>query len=231
MAIKTFVISLARSIDRRKNVSNQLSIPFDFINAIDAQEQDFLYSDRPLPKITKKKFGYTLTQGEVACFASHLYVWKKILELNKPVLVLEDNVEITEYFSEGYKQLELLAQKYDHIKLFAIKKHTPILISKINKRISIVRYRRKSAGTTGYVITPKAAQAFIDNAHHFIEPVDEYMSKSYKHGITEYAFYPDIVIRSDSPSVIGKDRKAKGNLTFLNKLYLELFRFYERVKN
>ena len=54
-----------------------------------------------------------LTKGEVGCFLSHYMIWKKCIERNESVLVLEDDAIMTEYFD--MKEVENLP--YDFIYL------------------------------------------------------------------------------------------------------------------
>ena len=42
-----------------------------------------------------------LTKGEVGCFLSHWYAWKYCVELNEPLIILEDDAVVTDRFDEN----------------------------------------------------------------------------------------------------------------------------------
>lgn len=69
--MKTIVISLLRSAERRRQIKKQLddaNIEFEFFDAIDASMPNFKYSERRAPEQTKLRFGYQLLESEIACF-------------------------------------------------------------------------------------------------------------------------------------------------------------------
>lgn len=225
---------MKRSVNRRirmENALNKACIPFDFIEAIDSTVPNFLYSERSNEELTRKRFGYKLVDNEVACFSSHHLAWEKCLEVNEPILILEDNCDLLPEFFEVFPHFETLVQKYDFLKLAATKPKSFKLISTVNDKINVVRFKKRTCGIMGYVLTPHAASSFIKNAIQFIEPVDDYMEKPYKHGIATYVLRPDIVKRADIPSTIGNSRKDKSDVRAWNKVYIETFRLYEQLSD
>ncbi|EOX1305334.1 glycosyltransferase family 25 protein [Vibrio cholerae] len=132
---------------------------------------------------------------------------------------------------EVFLHFETLALKYDFLKLAATKPKSFKLISTVNDKINVVRFKKRTCGIMGYVLTPHAASSFIKNAIQFIEPVDDYMEKPYKHGIATYVLRPDIVKRADIQSTIGKSRKDKSDVRAWNKVYIETFRLYEQLSD
>ena len=231
--MKTFVISLKRSTDRRARITKTLgdaNIEFEFFDAIDASMPNFKYSERRAPKQTKLRFGYQLLESELACFASHFSLWEKCTALNEPLLILEDNCDISPLFSEKQALFEQLVNKYHFIKLFSMfkKKYTPI--EKIDSTSEIVYYHERTCGIQSYLISPYAAKQFIKNASRFIDPVDNYMEKPWRHGISTYSFKPDLVTRAKIESTIGSNRKVKVKLPIWRKAIVEIFRAYEDMR-
>ena len=104
-------------------------------------------------------------------------------------------------------------------------------IERINTDLSVIRYFRRTCGTMGYIISPQAACLFIKQANIFIEPVDDYMEKPYKHGVITYCISPDLVARAKIESTIGSSRKDKTGVTIANKIYIECFRLYEQIRD
>ncbi|EEZ83719.1 TPA: glycosyltransferase family 25 protein [Vibrio alginolyticus] len=232
--MKVFVINMKRSVDRRvrmENALNKANIPFEFIEAIDSSAPNFLYSERSNDDLTRKRFGYRLVENEIACFSSHHLAWEKCLELNEPILVLEDNCDLLPEFFDVFSHFDTLAEQYDFLKLAATKPKSFKVISSVNNKLNIVRFNKRTCGIMGYILTPHAASKFIKNATQFIEPVDDYMEKPYKHGVSTYVLRPDIVKRADIPSTIGSSRKDKSGITSWNKLYIEIFRLYEQLSD
>lgn len=236
--MKTFVISLQKSIERRQRIQQALSqagIDFTFLDAVDATQENFKYHDRVTPQKTTTRFGYLLTKGEVACYASHYSVWEKCVELKEPLLVLEDNAAFSEQLENCYPHFQKLMAKYDFIKLGGThqtgKKHVGInIIEAINEEVNLIRYCKRDSGARGYLLTPKAAKQFIENAKEFIEPVDDYMEKPWRHSIKSYCFSPDIVMRASIPSVIGSNRKNKDKMCLSHKIFKEFYKGYEKIR-
>ncbi len=232
--MKTFVINLKRSVERKarmKHALNKVGISFEFLEAVDSSTSNFLYSERRNDALTRKRFGYKLIDNEIACFASHHLAWEKCLEINEPILILEDNCDLSPEFKTQYHLFEALSQKYDFLKLAATKQNAYKVIESVNSTLDVIRYKKRTCGIMGYILTPKAAKKFIQNAHQFIEPVDDYMEKPYKHGISTYVLKPDLVKRADIPSTIGKKRKNKSGIKLWQKFYIEFFRLYEQYKD
>ena len=228
--MKVFVVSLKRSVDRRERIQKHLDtldISFEFFDAIDGSIEGFQYSDHARPLTTKKHKGYTLKANEVACFASHYGLWKKSIELNESIVIIEDNVEP---ISKAKELIELSFQyinKYGYIKLSATQKSQFTNIVNLTPEFQLGGYERKTCGTTAYIVSPKVAQRFVDNAHEFLEPVDDYMEKPWRHQVQTYSVSPDLFTRADISSTIGPTRKNKSGISLFNKTYIELFRTYE----
>lgn len=231
--MKTFVISLKRSEDRRLRVQkilNDAAIDFEFFDAVDASEQNFKHSNRKNPSKTKLKSGYYLLESELACFASHLSIWEKCVALNQSILVLEDNIQITPELHPNLSILEELTNKYQLIKLCSLNPKNYKLIDRKKGQVDIIRYIKKATGAQGYTITPEASKKLISNAKEFVEPVDDYMGKTWKHKVSAYSVHPDLVVRADVQSTIGSSRKDKSSLKFYNKIYIEVYRLYEQIR-
>ena len=56
-----------------------------------------------------------ISQGEVGCFLSHYLLWKKCIDLNEPILILEDDAIITDEFD--IEKIEKLTDEYNFIYL------------------------------------------------------------------------------------------------------------------
>ncbi len=97
-----YVINLERRKDRlakfnecSKNIENKIEI----VNAVDGslikinQKKDFVLKDKIILK-NPITFGFRgLKIGEIGCFLSHYFLWKKISKLNKPCIIFEDDAK------------------------------------------------------------------------------------------------------------------------------------------
>ncbi|EIZ9324066.1 glycosyltransferase family 25 protein [Campylobacter upsaliensis] len=113
--MKIFIINLKRSLERKKLMQKQIErffenypnlkdeINFEFFEAIDAKIKENMEKFASyFPKFRSLTFcgrggGCGILDTELACFASHLSLWQKCVELNEAILILEDDF----YFEGG----------------------------------------------------------------------------------------------------------------------------------
>lgn len=230
--MRVFVVSLERSPDRRAEVTAALDragIEFEFFDAIDGSESGFLHSDRADPQVTRMRKGWALTNGQLACFASHLCLWHKCIDLGEPVVVLEDDVEP----GAGAKRAMALAfehaDRYGFIKLASLRdvRFRPSI--SLDDRHWIGRYRRNTCGTQAYIVSPGAAGAFAEHAGRFLEPVDDYMEKPWLHGVKTYSVRPSLFSHLPVETVMAEARRIKHRRSSLERLRASLFRGREKL--
>ncbi|MGR5455957.1 glycosyltransferase family 25 protein [Vibrio alfacsensis] len=230
--MKVFVVSLARSFDRRERIEKKLkqeNIEFEFFDAIDGSVDGFLHSEKCRPTITQQRKGYQLKTSEIACFSSHYELWMRCVNLDEPIVILEDNVDPIEGLKTILQSTFPLTKKYDYIKLSATQKRKFTPIVAIDSEHFLGGYSGGTCGTTAYIVTPTAATKFVNHAQEFIEPVDDYMEKPWRHNVQTYSVAPDLFTRAQIASTIGSKRKDKSKMTLANKIYAEFFRTYESV--
>ena len=76
-----FVISLDNAVDRRKHIErefDQAQLSFTFFDALKPVE-----AKQALLKISDKCDLSRLSPGEIACLASHVVLWKMLIETNQ----------------------------------------------------------------------------------------------------------------------------------------------------
>jgi len=120
--MKTFVINLKRSPDRRANIEKQLralDIDYEIIEATDgreltAEETTNLYNEKESLKYFKKP----LTRGEIACADSHLRVYNHVINNNlNYALILEDDATLDIRIKEALRDDFLNKQKFDWLQI------------------------------------------------------------------------------------------------------------------
>jgi len=230
--MKVFVISLKNS-SRREHVStmlNDFDIPFTFFDAVDGRK-DHEFKTKHSFLARNYLTSNPLLPGEIGCYASHYSMWKKCVDMNEPIVVLEDDIELTEHTLSVFNELKSLHERYDYIRLEYAKKGC-VDITEQND-IKVVRWLNGRVGTRGYSINPTAARKLLENSTHWMVPVDNYIGQSFRHGVISYGIQPYMVNHSDSfESSIQNKTKKKVPLILkpILKPVHELVRVYYRLR-
>ncbi len=227
--MKIFVISLKQSIERREVVRQMLDedgVSFEFFDAVDLSASD-IYS-RYNKKETLKKKGYVLTDAELGCFASHRALWQKCIDLKEPLLILEDNLLLNSSISNSLSLLKCKVEELGIIKLGSMFDYDYYSVLKLNEKFEIIKYKKGTSGTSGYIISPKIAKQYLDCSSCFYQPVDDLMENEWLTSIPLYSVYPSIISRRVTKSTIG-NRKDKRNITPLMKIRSEMYRGVYRL--
>lgn len=228
---KVFLISLRESVSRRLQATNLLNnyhIDHEVyvVDRLAADEVNKIYPNRSRLKTIKYK-SYELTNAEVGCFNSHIELWEKCLEINEPIIILEDNFEIVANdFKQIINSIEKHIDEFGIIKLGRTFDRKVLSKTPLSTNYNIVSYSKGSGGTIGYAITPKVAKVFFDKTAGFFEPVDDFIETEWRHNCVVYGIDPPIIKRSQVASVIGA-RKIKNKSLKITK---ELYRFYKQVR-
>ena len=179
--IDIFVISLKRSKDRQdlfdKNNSKYIT-NYTYHNAVDGNL--LLINNLDSNIFTKGSQKYS--NGAIGCALSHLQLWEKCIELNRPILIMEDDAIVNHDFMNHLNTVKnILPDDWDILQLtynydsalsynitefekcncyFSQNKLTKSHIlkfvdSKINTTIAKLN---NSFGTSAYMISPKGAK-------------------------------------------------------------------------
>src|SRR6218665_3770091 len=92
------VISLVDQKDRRDKVSSILDaqpLRWRFMDAVSGKNisEYIRHYDRAR---RVKALGYEMKDNEIACFISHRKVWQECVEAQKPYLILEDDIKLSD---------------------------------------------------------------------------------------------------------------------------------------
>lgn len=220
--MKVFVISLATSLDRRERVANKLGerkIEFQFIDACDGRLGLHPY----LKNYDEKSFVVNRRRkaapGELGCYVSHLLAWEKCVELNEPIVVMEDDFELTGDFEAGVAYLEKFVDKLAFVRLEPLEKQF-FLTSRKDRDFTLVKQLNVGMCATGYVITPHGAKELLKNAMPIKMPVDLYLKYTLMHNQLIHALVPHLVYPTHADSIIGIDARnyrEKGALLALKR--------------
>jgi glycosyl transferase family 25 len=166
------------------------NLPFDFKRwpAIDGKEADLdeLYDEGFLISNTLR--GVTMgpqnpkqfTPGALGCYMSHVGLWEYCVKLNKPIIILEDDIKIVGKVDDFYKNInnfvKYVPEDWDIIYLaYHNRKNNDV----IDVNINVCKMKGGINGTHGYIIKPHAAQVLLNGARPIKMQVDKYMNTQY----------------------------------------------------
>lgn len=238
--MKIYVVNMARSTDRKQRISELLSgigLEFEFFSAIDGRVSEITGYDN---ERRMKEKGHALTLGERGCFASHRALWKKCVSLQENMLILEDDIGLSDDFLAFFITADSLTSQYEYIRLGrGPLKALPIFGAYYSlddrdekKSYSLVKYLRGPSCCHGYTLSPVAAEKFLRHSETWWWPVDDYMDSEHRHHVCDYGIEPPLVLQTDLPSEIGyAEREHKGRRRLDARLRKEAYRFINDRKN
>jgi hypothetical protein len=145
---------------------------FTAINGFSIQESVWTNLGLLVPKIKPKKFGGK--PGAQGCFLSHYLLWQKCIDLNEPIVVLEDDAEVIAPLLE-------FNTDYDLIKL-----HAP---TKINRHPTLGNW---GAGAFAYWLSPIGARKMIEFSK---TNGARYTDKAIGSSVLNWAHIPEPIVR------------------------------------
>ena len=122
--------------------------------------------------------------AEMGCFASHYLLWEKCVEVDEPIMILEDDVEFCA------PVLPLKLKEIIHLGKPHFQRNIEVMSAVPNGHQEAYYPFNSLVGTHAYGITPLAAKKLIDAAHKIvIRPTDVFIS-SRTYDILFYLPYP-----------------------------------------
>jgi len=249
--MKKFVISLPTATERREHISREFSkksINFDFFDALTPEPAAIFAKELNL-KINEQ----SLTKGEVACFMSHVFLWKKMINENIPhMAIFEDDIYLGENVKAFLSDTSWIVPDWHLIK---IEEFTPkvALGQKIKEFSSepdraLFDLKSKNLGTAGYILSLHGAQQLMS----YIQLLDKLIALDHlmfesiiKHNILSVCqmkpalCIQDVTLFGTKDSVrfashLYKERLTRRHYdkkTGLDKIFLELSRIFQQIRN
>jgi len=213
--MKLYVISLKRSEERRERVRAQLDplpLEYEFFDAVEGSVGHQAFFDRYDERQYLINCGRTATPGEIGCFASHLSLWRLCVELDQPLLILEDDFQLTAQFVDAVTLCDELIGEYGFIRL---QKETRARRQPALQRgeFTLFYYTKVPHSTMCYALHPRVARAFIAQAKVLDAPVDVMVKMTWRHRQRLYGLAPYTAMNSDHSHATtigsrGKHRKS-----------------------
>lgn len=231
--MKIFVLSLASSEDRRTVVTTTMKkygLDFEFIDGVDGR----IHTEHPYVKRYDKE-GFTYNHrrlaapGELGCYASHMLLWDKCIELNQPVLVLEDDFILKPNIKKAMEIAEQLIDDAGFIRMEVTKRKPMFKVRKVGK-YTLNHFLKVPQCTTCYMISPSASRAFLDSSKKIVQPVDVMIRNVWMHQQPIYGLSPYAVTGGVHKSIIG-ERKKMSNRGIVTTLICMLTRLKNKIFN
>lgn len=161
--ISALVINLDHCIERMRFQEKQLhalNIDFERLPAIAVTDIDPSFYEQHANDWERK-----LRPTEVACFLSHLNAWKKVAELQKPYLILEDDALLAVHCRKLLSDLAENPLRANIVTLEARgrKKLLDRSANEINDFFQAVRLYQDRTGAAGYVLFPSGAEKLLES--------------------------------------------------------------------
>ena len=200
-----WVLNLKRSPKRRQFMEHQLTsfgLDFEFINAIDG----YHLSEKDLAKYSKEQtvkiIGRELSCTEIGCALSHLLVYHRMVrEEIDEVLVLEDDIRITQTLLEILKRRDQFPNDYEWISFQTTATKYPIG-KRIYGKHRACKFLFPAESLLAYLITRKGAQKLLRYAYPIRMPSDCLTSRKRLTGLVAYGVTPSVTHLTDFVSDI-----------------------------
>jgi glycosyl transferase family 25 len=232
--MKIFIISLEGS-DRRDIIRQQLNAlgyvektDYEIFNAINGRENSDFNGHVNKFKSQWLTLGRDLTPPQIGCWASHYLLWNKCVELNEPIVVLEDDVYLFPNAADILNKLMHVINDYHFIRLDGSDFKTKRVLNNVSEKFSLHQiYNPKGyTSTMGYILSVKAANQFVSaSKNDWYVPVDNFLGLNYLHRIPLFEVHPSIVFDPEMPSLIVQSRAEKKSV-FYRKISRQIYRFY-----
>ena len=207
--IDIYVISLPECEARRANATarlGSLNIPFEFYDAVSG---DAGLRDGSLGGVDPEQWlircGREVTGGELGCFASHRNLWRRCVELDRPIMIMEDDFRLLDGFSNAVKTVEAEIDRLGYIRLQSETRARYVSTGRA-RGFEIRRYTYAPHSAMCYAITPRVARAFVEQTRIAEEPVDVFVKQFWRHGQLIYGLAPYTV----TESALSQDTKIPG---------------------
>ncbi|EDM22996.1 glycosyltransferase family 25 protein [Caminibacter mediatlanticus] len=178
--MKTFVINLERSKDRRAYAKNQLdkfNVEYEFFKATDGSTLSDEWIENNLDESFKKEYekykNRFITKGALGCADSHRRLWKYILEneineeifliLEDDFFLLKDTMKIINEIASVMKQhdLEFVNLYYTSLEILELDKKNSI---KVNNKYSLYKYpNQKTSNSLAYLVNKKGLKKLLSS--------------------------------------------------------------------
>ncbi len=187
----------------------RLSLPFEFINAIDGRE----LTDGEITAVYSKwrtRFcnGKGLMRGEIGCALSHIEFYRRVVADNAPGFVFEDDVELTLAVKSVLNDIEMFlagCKKPCLVQLPGLERDLPHDVKKNSGENFAMA--SSAMGTYAYGVNQPAAKLLLKAFSPIKFPIDYYRHLIKHYGLDFYVYRQKVIsVDMESESTIGAER-------------------------
>ncbi|WP_176429493.1 glycosyltransferase family 25 protein [Vibrio sp. V19_P1S1T109] len=232
--MKIYVISLKNSLERRASIEQQMAnygLDFEFFDAIDGRvvPPHPLFANYDYTKRLWFTSGKMPSKGEMGCYASHYLLWQKSVELNEPIIVLEDDAELLPGFIHFIDLIKIKTQEYGFLRLEEACDRSELFLKEQENNYDIYFLSNNFGGARAYALSPDAATKLLKSSQCWSMPVDNYMGSLYLHQMPSFLFLPSVVANPQYfDTTFQNEQQPKAPL--YRKPTRELYSLYRKVK-
>ena len=220
--MKIFVISLVTAADRRSSVTAQfrdIGLPFEFFDAVDGSNGLDGYFDGIDERTYRLNTYRDPLPGELGCYASHLALWQRAVDLDEPIVILEDDCKIEHNFLDALSAVARVIQEFGFIRLQGFSRATPLksvqpshFVAQIDS-FGIHYLSNVPLCLLAYAVSPASARQLVKSSIRIKAPVDKFVQRTWEHGTPIFAMSPECVTTSDlaAATTIGSRKTRKKN--------------------
>ena len=193
-----FIISLANCEQRREHATEQMQsvgVEFEFFDAIGGENALCEHFDGYCEQTFIRNTGRVASQGEVGCYASHAALWQKCIDMNEPIIIMEDDFQLLAGFHAALAVLSKNIAELGYIRLQSETRAKKRELRAVGD-FTLWRYTKFPHSAMCYAITPSAAKALQGTSKVFTAPVDVDVKKFWEHGQPMYGITPYTVTES-----------------------------------
>ena len=226
--IKIIVISLTRSQSRRdkfKLLLKKNNLEYEVLDAIDGLQMHSTPTEYHEDKVMRL-LGFPISASEIACFLSHRLAWARCIEIDEPVLILEDDFIFQPHFKEALNSALSIIPYWDILRLQGLTDTLDSVVLDYGK-YRVAKNQGDPLGATAYLIKPSAASKLIKHSNAIYEPLDHFLEHIKKHNLIILAIKPYPVVTQGANSTI-LDRPDRKPVHGMRKLIRTIFRFIDR---
>jgi len=239
--MKTYVLTISRAKDRQKKIKEHLdflNIPFEFFIGIDAATERHPYFDLCRERLALWSTGRRFPNTKKACFVGHWLLWEKCIQLNEPILVLEDDAvilipDLLELISQCEDVLKIngylkLSGKNRHIQKT---KYTELRILEHNLCKKLVWWHQGICLMSAYVMTPEGAKKLMPkkNKGYYLH-TDLYLEAVWIHEVEQITPYPLPVTTNAETSFIEVEKGEAIRKISIDYLIRKGIKFYFQLR-
>ena len=217
--MKIQVISLKTSEQRRESIREQFDVldtEFEFFDAITPD-----HAPEHISGYDEDEFavncGRAATATEIACYASHLALWRRCADEGVPYLILEDDAQLDDTFLTGLLVASSQINKLGFIRMSLPELSTSVIMRKLGP-FDIHFCRRVPLLALGYAISPRTAEQLVRRGGTIEEPVDKYLQRYWRHEQPVFAIEPPVVRLADHAAASDIGARRMPRLTLSNWL-------------